>query len=58
MVACVALWRILGAQSNKGGRGQRNREEIGEGATCASFCGFATLSCSQRNRHARGSQLG
>ena len=28
-VACVA-WRFwLGALSNKGGRGQRNREEIG-----------------------------
>ena len=32
-VACVA-WRFwLGALSNKGGRGQRNREEIGAGAT-------------------------
>ena len=51
MVACVA-WRFLGAQSNKGGRGQWNREEIGEGATCACFCGFATLSCSRQNRHA------
>ena len=29
MIACVA-WRFwLGALSNKGGRGQRNREEIG-----------------------------
>ena len=29
MLACVA-WRFwLGALSNKGGRGQRNREEIG-----------------------------
>ena len=32
-VACVA-WRFWsGALSNKGLRGQRNREEIGEGAT-------------------------
>ena len=51
MVACVA-WRFLSAQSNKGGRGQWNREEIGEGATCACFCGFAALSCSRQNRHA------
>ena len=33
IVACVA-WRFwLGALSNKGGGGQRNREEIGAGAT-------------------------
>ena len=32
-VACVA-WRFWsGALSNKGGRGQRNREEIGAEAT-------------------------
>ena len=32
-LACVA-WRFwLGALSNKGGRGQRNREEIGVEAT-------------------------
>ena len=32
-LACVA-WRFwLGVQSNKGVRGQRNREEIGAGAT-------------------------
>ena len=32
-LACVA-WRFwLGALSNKGGRGQRNREEIGAAAT-------------------------
>ena len=31
-IACVA-WRFwLGAQSNEGGRGQRNREEIGAGS--------------------------
>ena len=46
MVACVE-WRFLGAQSNKSGRGQWNREEIGEGATYACFCGFAALSCSR-----------
>ena len=33
LLACVA-WRFwLGELSNKGGRGQRNREEIGAGAT-------------------------
>ena len=33
LVACVA-WRFwLGALSNKGGRGQRNREETGAGAS-------------------------
>ena len=33
IIACVA-WRFwLGALSNKGGRGQRNREEIGAEAT-------------------------
>ena len=32
-VACVA-WRFwVGELSNKGGRGQRNREEIGAGTT-------------------------
>ena len=37
-VACVA-WRFwLGALSNKGGRGQRNREEIGAGATWKTAC--------------------
>ena len=34
LLACVA-WRFwLGPLSNKGGRGQRNREEIGAEATC------------------------
>ena len=34
-LACVA-WRLwLGALSNKGGRGQRNRQEIGAAATQA-----------------------
>ena len=33
MVACVA-WRFwLGALNKKGGQGQRNREEIGAGAS-------------------------
>ena len=33
IIACVA-WRFwLGELSDKGGRGQRNREEIGAGAT-------------------------
>ena len=37
-LACVA-WRFwLGALSNKGGRGQRNREEIGAGATWKTAC--------------------
>ena len=37
-VACVA-WRFwLGALSNKGGRGQRNREEIGAGAIWKTAC--------------------
>ena len=37
-VACVA-WRFsLGALSNKGGRGQRNREEIGAEATWKTAC--------------------
>ena len=41
-LACVA-WRFwLGALSNKGGWGQTNREEIGEGATWKYFSrGFA-----------------
>ena len=61
MVACVA-WRFwLGALNNKGGRGQRNREEIGARATyssrgfagrCPCFCSFAAQSCSRQNRHA------
>ena len=37
-LACVA-WRFwLGALSNKGGRGQRNREEIGAEATWKTAC--------------------
>ena len=37
-VACVAWWFWLGALSNKGGRGQRNREEIGAEATWKTAC--------------------
>ena len=45
-VACVA-WRFwLGALSNKGGRGQRNREEIGAEATTPLLCP------ARQNRHA------
>ena len=33
LVACVAWWFWLGAQSNKGRRGQRNCKEFGAGAT-------------------------
>ena len=54
-VACVA-WRFwLGALSNKGGRGQRNREEIGAEVTWSNFSrGFAARS---RALHARISRL-
>ena len=41
-IAWVALRFWLGAQGNKGGRGQRNREEIGAGATIF-FGGGAAL---------------
>ena len=64
-VACVA-WRFwLGALSNKGGRGQRNREEIGAEATCflffsrlrrsfsrANFAATPLLRPARQNRHA------
>ena len=41
LVACVA-WRFwLGALSNKGGRGQRNREEIRRSFSRASRANFA-----------------
>ena len=40
-LACVALRFWLGALSNKGGRGQRNREEIGAEATFYFSRGFA-----------------
>ena len=49
-------WRFwLGALSNIGRRGQRNREEIGAGASPlfrAPFCGFAAQQCSRQSRHA------
>ena len=51
-IAWVALRFWLGAQGNKGGRGQRNREEIGAGATIFGGGGFAAQWCSWQNRHA------
>ena len=65
-VACVA-WRFwLGALSNKGGRGQTNREEIGAEATLffsrlrrsfsrasrANFAATPLLRPARQNRHA------
>ena len=38
LIACVAWLFCLGALSNKGGGGQRNREEIGTGATWKTAC--------------------
>ena len=50
LLACVA-WRFsLGALSNKGGRGQRNREEIGAEATFYFSRGFAARSRALRAR--------
>ena len=50
-IACVA-WRFwLGALSNKGGWGQRNREEIGAGATFSRS--FAARSLALRARISR-----
>ena len=40
---CVAWWFWLGAQSNKGGRGQRNREEIVAGAASPLVRAFLRL---------------
>ena len=54
ILACVAWWFWLGALSNKGGRGQRNREEIGAGATWNFFSRLRRL-CARpvdKNRHA------
>ena len=54
-LACVA-WRFwLGALSNKGGRGQRNREEIGAEATWGFYFsrGFAARSRALRARISR-----
>ena len=61
-VACVA-WRFwLGELSNKGGRGQRNREEIGAGAGASPlvlarfarefFVATPLLRPARQNRHA------
>ena len=52
-VACVA-WRFwLGALSNKGGRGQRNREEIGAEATWSNlFFSRLRRSCARLNKTA------
>ena len=51
-IACVA-WRFW-LLSNKGGRGQKNREEIGAGATGFSFSrGFAARSRALRARISR-----
>ena len=51
-VACVA-WRFW-LLSNKGGRGQKNRKEIGAGATGFSFSrGFAARSRALRTRISR-----
>ena len=43
LVACVAWWFWLDAQSNKGRRGQRNRKEIGVGATRNRLLGRAAF---------------
>ena len=49
-VACVA-WRFWsGALSNKGGRGQRNRKEIGAGATWFLFFSRLRRSFSRASR--------
>ena len=61
-LACVA-WRFwLGELSNKGGRGQRNREEIGAGAAALPlvlarfarefFVATPLLRPARQNRHA------
>ena len=61
-LACVA-WRFwLGKLSNKGGRGQRNREEIGAGAAALPlvlarfarefFVATPLLRPARQNRHA------
>ena len=53
-LACVASRFWLSALSNKGGRGQKNREEIGAEATCFYFsCGFAARSRAFRARISR-----
>ena len=51
-LACVA-WRFwLGALSNKGGREQRNREEIGAGAVFIFFAASPLVRPARQNRHA------
>ena len=58
-VACVAsgAWRFwLGALSNKGGREQRNREEIGAGATVRA--NFAASPLARRARQNRLADAG
>ena len=51
-IACVA-WRFwLGALSNKGGRGQRNCEEIGAGAANFAATPLLALRPARQNRHA------
>ena len=63
VIACVAWWFWLGTLSNKGGRGKRNHEEIGAGATswlCRSFLRTSHMNFvasplmrpAQQNRHA------
>ena len=60
-VACVA-WRFwLGALSNKGGRGQRDREEIGAEATSRALRARILLlrrSCARLNKTAMLRRLG
>ena len=54
MLACVA-WRFwLGALSNKGGRGQRNCEEIGAEATVFIFLAALPLVLARFAREFRG----
>ena len=54
VIACVA-WRFwLGALSNKGGRGQRNREEI---ASRANFAAWPLVRPARQNRHATQATL-
>ena len=43
LVACVAWWFWLGAQSNKGRQGQRNCKEIGAGATRNRLLGWVAF---------------
>ena len=66
-LACVALRFWLGALSNKGGRKQRNREEIPGGsnlffsrllaASRANFAATPLLRPARQNRHATQAML-